>query len=100
MRSFIVEVDTPGFAARPIERKSSLRASVPSELVLMECRVPAEAMPPGSTGLCRPLSGRSEARHGIVWDVVRAAGSGAHGVAGGRARHCYPSDPRTAISGS
>ena len=41
VRGFLVPTDTPGFAANKIEHKMSMRASVTSELVLDECRVPA-----------------------------------------------------------
>jgi glutaryl-CoA dehydrogenase len=73
VRGFLVPADTPGFTANDIHRKLSLRASVTSELVLDEVRLPADAVLPGVTGLKGPLSCLSEARYGIVWGVMGAA---------------------------
>src|SRR6266508_2915930 len=73
VRGFLVPTDTPGFSARDIERKLSLRASVTSELVLNEVRVPGDALLPGVVGLKGPLSCLSEARYGIVWGAMGAA---------------------------
>src|SRR5207302_8009572 len=56
-----------------IERKLSLRASVTSELVFDECRLPDDAVLPGVTGLRGPLSTLNEARFGIIWGVMGAA---------------------------
>ena len=73
IRGFIVEKGTPGFTAPEIHRKLSLRASVTSELVLQEVRVPGENLLPGSTSLRGPLSCLNEARFGIVFGSVGAA---------------------------
>jgi len=73
VRGFLVPTDTPGFSAHNIERKLSLRASVTSELVLDEVRLPGSAVLPGVVGMCGPLSCLSEARFGIVWGVLGAA---------------------------
>jgi glutaryl-CoA dehydrogenase len=73
VRGFLVPTDTPGFSARDIERKLSLRASVTSELVLDEVRVPGDAVLPGVVGLKGPLSCLNEARYGIVWGAMGAA---------------------------
>ncbi len=67
IRGFIVPTDTPGFTANTIGHKLSLRASITSELVLDNVRLPADAMLPGATGLRAPLACLSEARYGIVW---------------------------------
>jgi glutaryl-CoA dehydrogenase len=75
VRGFIVPRGTPGFSARDIPRKLSLRASVTSELHLDDCRVGPEAMLPGATGMRGPLSCLSEARFGIVWGAMGAARS-------------------------
>jgi glutaryl-CoA dehydrogenase len=72
IRGFIVEKDMPGFSAPEIHRKLSLRASVTSELVLQDVRVPAENLLPGATTLRGPLSCLNEARYGIVWGSVGA----------------------------
>jgi len=73
IRGFLVPTDTPGFSASDVHRKLSLRASVTSELVLDEVRLPADAVLPGVTGLKGPLSCLSEARFGIVWGAMGAA---------------------------
>jgi glutaryl-CoA dehydrogenase len=73
IRGFIVERGTPGFSAPEIHKKLSLRASVTSELVLQDVRVPAENLLPGSTTLRGPLSCLNEARFGIVFGSIGAA---------------------------
>src|SRR5262249_12057845 len=73
IRGFIVEKGTAGFSAPEIHKKLSLRASVTSELVLDEVRVPAESMLPGASTLRGPLSCLNEARFGIVFGAVGAA---------------------------
>jgi len=73
IRGFLVPTDTPGFSSSDVHRKLSLRASVTSELVLDDVRVPADAVLPGVTGLKGPLSCLSEARFGIVWGAMGAA---------------------------
>jgi glutaryl-CoA dehydrogenase len=70
---FLVPTDTPGFSTQDIHRKLSLRASVTSELVLDEVRLPADALLPGVTGMKGPLSCLTEARYGIVWGAMGAA---------------------------
>jgi glutaryl-CoA dehydrogenase len=73
VRGFIVPRGTPGFTTRDIHRKLSLRASVTSELLLDDVRLPADAVLPGVTGMKGPLSCLSEARYGIVWGSMGAA---------------------------
>ena len=73
IRGFIVPTDTAGFKANDIHHKLSLRASVTSELVFDNVRLPAEAMLPGVVGMKGPLSCLSEARFGILFGVVGAA---------------------------
>ena len=70
IRGFIVEKDMPGFSAPEIHKKLSLRASVTSELVLQDVRVPDENVLPEATTLRGPLSCLNEARFGIVWGAV------------------------------
>ena len=64
---------TNGFSAQDIHRKLSLRASMTSELLLDDVRLPAEALLPGATSLRGPLSCLNEARYGIVWGAIGAA---------------------------
>jgi glutaryl-CoA dehydrogenase len=73
IRGFVVPTETPGFTANDIERKISLRASVTSELVLEDVRLPADAVLPEVTGMRGPLACLSEARYGIVWGSMGAA---------------------------
>ena len=73
IRGFVVPTDTPGFTARSIPHKLSLRASVTSELVLEGVRLPADAMLPGARGLSGPLGCLAEARYGIVFGSIGAA---------------------------
>jgi glutaryl-CoA dehydrogenase len=75
VRGFIVPRDTNGFSASNIRRKLSLRASVTSELVLADCRLPADALLPLGQGLTAPLACLNEARYGIVWGAMGAARS-------------------------
>ncbi len=73
VRGFVVPTDTPGFTAREIGHKLSLRASVSAELVLDGVRLPADAMLPAARGLGGPLTCLNEARLGIVFGALGAA---------------------------
>jgi glutaryl-CoA dehydrogenase len=72
IRGFLVEKDMPGFSAPEIKKKLSLRASVTSELVLQDVRVPDANVFPEVNTLRGPLSCLNEARYGIVWGAVGA----------------------------
>lgn len=72
IRGFVVPTNTKGFSTRNVERKLSLRASVTSELILEDVRLPADAMLPNVEGLRGPLSCLNEARYGIVWGALGA----------------------------
>ena len=73
IRGFVVPTATPGFTANVIHRKMSLRASVTSELVFTDMRLPESAMLPGVRGLKGPLSCLNEARFGIAFGTLGAA---------------------------
>jgi glutaryl-CoA dehydrogenase len=73
VRGFLVPKGTKGFTTQDIHRKLSLRASVTSELLLDDVRLPASAMLPEATSLRGPLSCLNEARYGIVWGAIGAA---------------------------
>lgn len=75
VRGFIVPTDSPGFEARDITGKMSLRASHTSALFLDEVRVPDHCVLPGTSSLRGPLSCLDEARYGIVWGSTGAARS-------------------------
>jgi glutaryl-CoA dehydrogenase len=71
--AFLVERGTPGFSTPEIKNKHSLRASVTSEIILEDCRIPAENMLPNSKGLKHALMCLNQARYGISWGVIGAA---------------------------
>ncbi|MFD5825781.1 acyl-CoA dehydrogenase family protein [Lentzea sp. NPDC060358] len=73
IRGFLVPRGTPGFSTRDIKNKLSMRASVTSELVLENVRLPESARLPLATSLRAPLSCLNEARFGIVFGAVGAA---------------------------
>ncbi|MGO9898451.1 MAG: acyl-CoA dehydrogenase family protein [Solirubrobacteraceae bacterium] len=73
LRGFLVPKGTKGFTTQDIHRKLSLRASVTSELLLDEVRLPADAMLAEARSLRAPLACLDEARYGILWGAVGAA---------------------------
>ncbi|MDE3180467.1 MAG: acyl-CoA dehydrogenase family protein [Acidobacteriota bacterium] len=73
IRGFLVEKGTPGFNAKDIKGKWSLRASVTSILSLQDVRAPERNVLPGVSGLKGPLSCLTQARYGIGWGAVGAA---------------------------
>jgi glutaryl-CoA dehydrogenase len=73
IRGFLVEKGMPGFTAREIHGKFSLRASYTSELSFDDVRVPAKNMLPSVQGLRGPLSCLNNARMGISFAVIGAA---------------------------
>ena len=75
IRGFIVEKDDPGFSAPEMTGKHSLKASVTSELVFQDCRIPKDRILPGVKGLKGPFSCLNNARYGISWGAVGAAQS-------------------------
>ncbi len=73
VRGFLVERGTPGFEARDIKGKFSLRASVTSELFFNDVELPDESRLPGVGGMKGPLSCLTQARYGIAWGALGAA---------------------------
>jgi len=73
MRGFLVETDRPGFEARDIKGKFSLRASVTSELFLQDVEIPEANRLPKAKGLSGPLGCLNQARYGISWGAIGAA---------------------------
>jgi glutaryl-CoA dehydrogenase len=73
VRGFLLPRGTKGFTTQDIHKKMSLRASITSELLLDDVRLPDSAMLPESTSLKGPLACLNEARYGIVWGAVGAA---------------------------
>src|SRR5215207_5750993 len=72
IRGFVIPTDTKGFQVSNIHHKLSLRASVSSELVLDDVRLPADAVLPEVKSMRGPLSCLTEARYGIAWGAVGA----------------------------
>ncbi|MEJ6020254.1 acyl-CoA dehydrogenase family protein [Corynebacterium sp. H113] len=70
---FLVEKGMKGFTTHDIERKMSLRASITSELVLDDVRLPDSARLPEVNTLRGPLSCLNEARFGIAFGALGAA---------------------------
>ena len=73
VRGFVVETDRPGFEARDIKGKFSLRTSVTSELFLTDVELPDENRLAGVEGLKGPLGCLTQARYGISWGAIGAA---------------------------
>jgi glutaryl-CoA dehydrogenase len=73
IRGFVVERSTPGFETPTIRGKMSLRASPTGEIVLSDCRVPADDMLPNAKGLLGPLGCLNHARLGIAFGALGAA---------------------------
>jgi glutaryl-CoA dehydrogenase len=73
IRGFVVPTDTAGFSTVDVHGKLSLRASVTSELVMENVRLPADAILPHVAGIKGPLSCLSEARFGVLFGAVGAA---------------------------
>jgi glutaryl-CoA dehydrogenase len=70
---FLVEKGTEGFSAPEMKNKHSLRASVTSELVFQDVKIPVENMLPNSKGIKHALMCLNQARYGITWGVIGAA---------------------------
>ena len=73
IRGFIVPTDAPGFSAVLVHHKLSLRASITSELVLDNVRLPEDAVLPKVSSLRGPLTCLNEARYGILFGALGAA---------------------------
>jgi glutaryl-CoA dehydrogenase len=73
VKGFLVPKGTKGFTTQDIHKKLSLRASITSELLLDDVRLPASAALPEVSSLRGPLSCLNEARFGIVFGAVGAA---------------------------
>ena len=73
IRGFIVEKGDSGFTAPEMKGKHSLRASITSELVFQDCKIPKDRILPDVQGLKGPLSCLTQARYGITWGSLGAA---------------------------
>lgn len=70
---FVLEKGMPGYEARTIHSKMSLRASITSELYFDNVRVPDANRLAGVVGLKGPLGCLTQARYGITWGPIGAA---------------------------
>ncbi|QIN80241.1 acyl-CoA dehydrogenase [Rubrobacter marinus] len=73
VRGFVVPTSTPGFHAKDITGKFSMRSSIQCDLTFEEMRLPESAMLPGVKGLKGPFACLNEARYGIIWGAMGAA---------------------------
>ena len=73
IRGFILEKGMKGFTSNDIHGKLSLRASITSELSMVDVRVPDSSRLPNIEGLKGPLSCLTQARYGIAWGMLGAA---------------------------
>ena len=73
VRGFLLEKGIEGFTSNDIHGKLSLRASITSELSMVNVRVPDSSRLPNIEGLKGPLSCLTQARYGIAWGMVGAA---------------------------
>ena len=73
IRGFLLEKGMKGYTSNNIHGKLSLRASVTSELSMVDVRVPDSSRLPNIEGLKGPLSCLTQARYGIAWGMVGAA---------------------------
>ncbi len=73
IRGFLVDKGTPGYSTNTIKNKFSLRASVTSELIFADCKIPKENILGEISGLKGPLSCLSQARFGIAFGTVGSA---------------------------
>ncbi len=73
IRGFLVERGSEGFSTVEHKGKYSLRASVTSQLVFQDCRVPADSLLPGTDSLKNALTCLTQARYGIAWGALGSA---------------------------
>ena len=76
VKGFLVEKDTPGYRARVIEGKGSLRAVWQAEIELDELRVPAENKLPGAESFRNTAAVLASTRVSCAWAAL------GHAVAG------------------
>ncbi|SVB12005.1 uncharacterized protein METZ01_LOCUS164859, partial [marine metagenome] len=73
VRGFLLEKGMKGFTSSDIHGKLSLRASVTSELSMINVRVSDSSRLPNIEGLKGPLGCLTQARYGIAWGMIGAA---------------------------
>ena len=73
IRGFLVPLKLPGIKGVKMQNKLSLRASVTSELIFDQVRIPKSSLLPKTEGLKSALQCLNQARFGISWGVIGAA---------------------------
>ena len=73
VRGFLLEKGMDGYTSSDIHGKLSLRASITSELSMVNVRVSDASRLPNIEGLKGPLSCLTQARYGIAWGMIGAA---------------------------
>ena len=73
VRGFILEKGMDGFTSNDIHGKISLRASITSELSMVNVRVPDSSRLEGIEGMKGPFSCLTQARYGIAWGMTGCA---------------------------
>ncbi|MCX6103294.1 MAG: acyl-CoA dehydrogenase family protein [Proteobacteria bacterium] len=73
IRGFLVPLKLPGIKVVKMQNKLSLRASVTSELIFDQVRIPKSSLLPKTEGLKSALQCLNQARFGISWGVIGAA---------------------------
>jgi glutaryl-CoA dehydrogenase len=73
IQGFLVPKTAPGYLAKEIGGKLSLRCSVTGEFVLDQCEISEDHILPKARGLKAALMCLSSARYGIAWGALGAA---------------------------
>jgi glutaryl-CoA dehydrogenase len=73
IRGFLVETDTPGFRAAPIQRKFSYRTSPTALIDLKNCEIPQENLLPEAKGLKPVFQCLNLARYGVACGALGAS---------------------------
>ena len=73
IRGFLVESDTPGFRAAPIQRKFSYRTSPTALIELKNCEIPEQNLLPEAKGLKPVFQCLNLARYGVACGALGAS---------------------------
>jgi glutaryl-CoA dehydrogenase len=73
IRGFLVETDTPGFRANPIQRKFSYRTSPTALIDLKNCTIEEKSILPNARGLKSIFECLNFARYGVACGAVGSA---------------------------
>lgn len=73
IRGFLVDTQTPGFRAMPVQRKFSYRTSPTAYIELKDCPIPADSLLPGAKGLKAVFRCLNHARYGVACGALGSA---------------------------